>query len=62
MMVAMIQHIQSLQYFGAIIPAAQLDELVNNIPLSNPLYNLGSATEIISINSEHSIHRVSNLD
>ncbi len=34
---------QSLQYFAAIIPAAQLDQLVNRIPLSNPLYELGSA-------------------
>ena len=35
--------LQSIQYFGAILPAAQLDALVNSIPLSNPLYNLGSA-------------------
>ena len=34
---------KSIQYFGAILPAAQLDALVNRIPLSNPLYNLGSA-------------------
>ena len=31
---------KSIQYFGAILPAAQLDALVNRIPLSNPLYNL----------------------
>ena len=29
---------QSIQYFAAIMPAAQLDALVNKIPLSNPLY------------------------
>lgn len=33
---------KSLQYFGTVIPAAQLDELVNRIPLSNPLYSLPS--------------------
>lgn len=34
---------QSVQYFGAIIPAKKLDNLVNSIPLSNPLYTLPSA-------------------
>lgn len=38
---------QSLQYFGAIMPAAQLDQLVNRIPLSNPLYTLPAATGIV---------------
>ena len=38
---------QSIQYFGAILPAAQLDALVNNIPLSNPLYTLPAATGIV---------------
>lgn len=34
---------KSLEYFGAVIPAKQLDKLVNDIPLSNPLYQLPSA-------------------
>ena len=34
---------KTVQYFAAIMPAAQLNQLVNSIPLSNPLYNLGSA-------------------
>ena len=34
---------QSVQYFGAVLPAKELDRLVEAIPLSNPLYNLGSA-------------------
>lgn len=34
---------KSLQYFGAIITAKQLDALVDAIPLSNPTFNLGSA-------------------
>ena len=38
---------QSVQYFGAILPAGQLDALVNKIPLSNPLYVLPPATGII---------------
>ena len=38
---------QSLQYFGAILPAAQLDAMVNRIPLSNPLYALPAATGIV---------------
>ena len=33
---------KSIQYFGAIITAKQLDKLVEKIPLSNPLYNLPS--------------------
>lgn len=35
---------QSVQYMGAILPAAQLDALVNRIPLSDPVYDLGPAT------------------
>jgi len=38
---------QSVQYFGAILPAGQLDALVNKIPLSNPLYQVPPATGII---------------
>ena len=38
---------QSVQYFGAILPATQLDALVNKIPLSNPLYTLPAATGIV---------------
>ena len=37
---------QSVQYFSAIITAQELDKLVEAIPLSNPLYNLGSAATI----------------
>ena len=35
---------KSVQYFGAVITAKQLDKLVEKIPLSNPLYTLPSAT------------------
>lgn len=35
---------ESIQYFGAVIPAKTLDKLVSEIPLSNPLYTLPSAT------------------
>ena len=38
---------QSIQYFGAILPATQLDALVNRIPLSNPLYVVPPATGIV---------------
>lgn len=38
---------ESLQYMGAIIPAAQLDVLVNRIPLSNPQYQIPAATGAI---------------
>ncbi len=31
---------ESVEYFGAVIPAAQLDCLVSQIPLSNPLYTI----------------------
>ncbi len=34
---------KSVQYFGALLPAKELDALVVAIPLSNPLYKLGSA-------------------
>ncbi len=34
---------ESLEYFAAAIPAKKLDELVEQIPLSNPLYTLPSA-------------------
>ena len=34
----------SVQYFGAVITAKELDCLVNQIPLSNPLYSIPSAT------------------
>ena len=34
---------QSVQYFGAVITAQELDALVAAIPLSNPVYTLGSA-------------------
>ncbi len=35
---------QSVEYFGAVLPAKRLDALVNEIPLSNPLYTLPPAT------------------
>lgn len=35
---------QSVEYFGAVIPAKNLNKLVNKIPLSNPLYTLPPAT------------------
>ena len=35
---------QSVQYFGAIMPASCLDSLVNGIPLSDPLYTIPAAT------------------
>lgn len=34
---------QSLEYYGAVIPAKQLDKYVEKIPLSNPIYFLPSA-------------------
>ena len=34
---------RSVEYYGAVIPAQQLDNLVNCIPLSNPLFSLPSA-------------------
>jgi hypothetical protein len=34
---------QSLEYMAAVIPAAQLDELVNKIPLTDPLYSVPSS-------------------
>ena len=34
---------KSLEYFAAMIPAKELDKLVNRIPLSDPLYNLPPA-------------------
>lgn len=37
---------KSVQYFGAILPAKTLDKLVNQIPLSNPLFSLPPATQI----------------
>jgi hypothetical protein len=37
----------SVQYFGAIVSAATLDCLVNQIPLSNPLYNIPAFTGCI---------------
>lgn len=36
--------LKSVQYFGAIITAKELDELVKKIPLSNPLYTIPPAT------------------
>ncbi len=39
---------KSLEYFGAVIPAKTLSNLVNKIPHSNPIYNLGSAGVPIS--------------
>ena len=41
-MAVMIQHIKSVQYFGAVIPAKELDKLVNGILLSNPVYSIPS--------------------
>ena len=35
---------KSVQYFGAVLCAKQLDKMVEQIPLSNPLFNLGPAT------------------
>jgi hypothetical protein len=35
---------KSIEYFGAIISAEELNELVNNIPLSNPIYTIPSST------------------
>ena len=35
---------KSVQYFGAVITAKQLDKLVEKIPLSNPLYSIPPAT------------------
>lgn len=35
---------KSIEYFGAVIPANVLNELVKKIPLSNPLYTLPPAT------------------
>jgi hypothetical protein len=37
---------KSVQYFAACIPAKKLDKLVNQIPLSNPLYVVPSALGI----------------
>ena len=34
----------SVQYFGAVITSCELDNLVNQIPLSNPLYTLPPVT------------------
>ena len=38
---------QSVQYFAAILPAGQLTQLVNSIPLSNPLYQVPAATGVV---------------
>ncbi len=37
---------KSIQYFGAILPAKELDKLVEAIPLSNPLYSIPSAAGV----------------
>ena len=36
---------QSIEYFGTVIPARQLDQLVYRIPPSNPLFSVPSAAE-----------------
>jgi hypothetical protein len=35
---------KSVEYMGAVLPAKTLNELIQCIPISNPLFNLGSAT------------------
>ena len=39
-----VEDLKTVQYFGVVITAPQLDKLVEKIPLSNPLYTLPSAT------------------
>jgi hypothetical protein len=36
--------LQSVEYYGAVLPAKKLDKLVNAMPASNPIYITGSAT------------------
>ena len=40
----------SLDYFGAVITACQLDKLVEKIPLSNPLYSIPASAPPTSQN------------
>ena len=43
---------QSMEYFGAVLNHKKLDKMVEKIPLSNPLFNLGPATTPLPPNVE----------
>jgi hypothetical protein len=43
---------RSVEYFGALLPAKVLDQLVERIPLSNPLFTLPPATATLSVTTE----------
>lgn len=57
---------KSVEYFGAILPAKKLDGLVNRIPLSNPLFSLPSAAQVLpsrtEVNAEQNAARQKRLE
>lgn len=43
---------QTLEYFGAVIPAKKLTELIEKISPSNPVFSVSSVAEALSVKSE----------